>query len=102
LATEKDLQNKFVGQGDSRGKDVSKIQNAVNKLAKQGLSLESGDLRGLADAGRYDARFTRLQLTCCGRRRALVPFWWISQRAWLLGVYVQAQCKDHPRWKEST
>jgi hypothetical protein len=50
LATEKSIENKFVKQGDYRGKDVTQIQNAVNKLAKEGLSLESGDLKSLANA----------------------------------------------------
>lgn len=53
LATEKSIENKFVKQGDYRGKDVTQIQNAVNKLAKEGLSLESGDLKSLANAARY-------------------------------------------------
>jgi len=62
LATEKTIENKFVKQGDYRGRDVSKIQNAVNKLAKEGLSLESGDLQGLANASRCDITISRIHL----------------------------------------
>lgn len=52
MNTEKKLERKFVQQGDYSGRDVSQIQNAVNKLAKQGLSLDSGDLKSLANAAR--------------------------------------------------
>jgi hypothetical protein len=50
VANEKKLENQFVKEGDYQGKDVTQIQNAVNKLAKEGLSLESGDLKALANA----------------------------------------------------
>ena len=56
MANEKKLESKFVKQGDYSGKDVSQIQNAVNKLAKEGLSLDSGDLKSLANAARWAAR----------------------------------------------
>ena len=52
VANEKKLESKFVKQGDYSGRDVSQIQNAVNKLAKEGLSLDSGDLKSLANAAR--------------------------------------------------
>ena len=38
--------------GDYKGSDLTRVQNAVNKLAKEGLSLETGDLKSLAKTSR--------------------------------------------------
>ena len=48
LANERKVEKKFLTKADYSGADVSSIQNAVNRLAKEGLSLETGDLKALA------------------------------------------------------
>lgn len=53
VATEKSVEKNFVKGGDYKGTDLTRVQNAVNKLAKEGLSLESGDLKSLAKTSRY-------------------------------------------------
>lgn len=49
------MEKKFVKSADYSGIDVSSVQNAVNRLAKEGLSLETGDLKSVA-ASRYVCR----------------------------------------------
>lgn len=50
MAEERRVQESFVNKADYTGADVVRVQNAVNKLAKGGLSLEAGDLSPLANA----------------------------------------------------
>ena len=52
VATEKSVEKSFVKGGDYKGTDLTRVQNAVNKLAKEGLSLETGDLKALAKTSR--------------------------------------------------
>lgn len=53
LANEKNLEKSFVKSAEFKGADLSRVQNAVNKLAKEGLSLETGDLKSLANTSRW-------------------------------------------------
>ena len=68
LANEKSVEKSFIKGGDYKGRDLDRVQNAVNKLAKEGLSLETGDLKSLAKTSRYvwawTLSITRLYSTC--------------------------------------
>ena len=52
LANDRKVGRSFVQEGDYNGSTIGKIQNAVNRLAKDGLSLEAGDLKSVAGSAR--------------------------------------------------
>ena len=52
LQADKQLGKSFVQEGDYNNSTIAKVQNAVNRLAKDGLSLEAGDLKSLAGSAK--------------------------------------------------
>lgn len=55
LENDKKVGKTFVSEGDYNSTTISKVQNAVNRLAKDGLSLEAGDLKSLASSARWNS-----------------------------------------------
>lgn len=67
LANDKKVAKSFVQEGDYSGSVIGKVQNAVNRLAKDGLSLEAGDLKSLAGSSRYETPHNVPRLLSCTR-----------------------------------